>query len=107
MTTRAALYIQNAADERWLEIYVHCDGYPEHMATALDHADPAEILRAAEIRSIDEAGQVESFEQPRPAARIEAPQMPSWASHAYVLTAIGWAHAANAREMSAICEALA
>ena len=51
MSTRAQIAIQTGPEE-WAHVYVHYDGYPEHMLTALHTWTPKDILAAREIRSV-------------------------------------------------------
>ena len=65
------------------------------MLPALAEADPAAIRAARELRQIHADGTVDGFPQPRSPERMAIPNWPSWADHAYVLTATGWRHAAT------------
>ena len=51
MSTRAQIAIQ-IGHEEWAQIYVHFDGYPEHMLPALAAWTPEDILAAKEIRQV-------------------------------------------------------
>lgn len=100
MATRAALFIQTDTGD-WLEVYNHYDGAPADMLPALAAHDPQAIIDAREIRGITTLA-IDAFEPARAPARVARPAFPEWASHAYVLTATGWAHAADQRGIEAI-----
>jgi hypothetical protein len=51
MSTRAQIAIQTGPEE-WAHVYVHYDGYPEHMLPALATWTPEDILAAGEIRQV-------------------------------------------------------
>lgn len=51
MSTRAQIAIQTGFEE-WAHVYVHYDGYPEHMLPALAAWMPEDILAAREIRQV-------------------------------------------------------
>lgn len=101
MSTRSALFIQTEAGD-WLQHYCHFDGYPRHMMAALAKADPDAILAAQELRQILDTGEVEGFPHPRAPEVRNAPAMPDWADHAYVLTISGWEHAASDRALQTV-----
>ena len=63
MSTRAQIAIQIGPEE-WAQIYVHSDGYPEHLLPALAPWTPEDILAAKEIRQV-RADWIEAFERPR------------------------------------------
>jgi len=94
MSTRCALYIQTDDSTDWWQIYCHYDGNPEHMVPALKAADPKAILEAGELRGIGPDGTLNRFEDACRPKRLATPEMPIWASHAYILTYPGgWHHA--------------
>ncbi len=68
MSTRVQIAIQTGPEE-WAHVYVHFDGYPEHMLPALAHWQPADILAARELRSVS-AERLEAYDPPR-APQIE------------------------------------
>lgn len=68
MSTRAQIAIQTGP-EGWAHVYVHFDGYPEHMLPALTRWMPADILAARELRSVS-AERLEPYDPPR-ALQIE------------------------------------
>ncbi len=68
MSTRAQIAIQTGP-EKWAHIYVHFDGYPEHMLPALKPWQPTDILAARELRSVT-AEHLEAYDPPR-APQIE------------------------------------
>ena len=70
MSTRAQIAIQIGPEE-WAQIYVHYDGYPEHMLLALAPWTPEDILAAKEIRQV-RADELDCFDPPR-----EPPILPS------------------------------
>lgn len=51
MSTRAQIAIQTGPEE-WAHVYVHFDGYPEHMLSALARWTPEDILAVRELRSV-------------------------------------------------------
>ena len=63
MSTRAQIAIQTGPEE-WAHVYVHYDGYPEHMLPALATWAPEDILAAREIRRVS-AEQLDCFDPPR------------------------------------------
>lgn len=63
MSTRAQIAIQIGPKE-WAHIYVHYDGYPEHMLPALAAWTPEDILAAGEIRQVS-AEALDCFDPPR------------------------------------------
>ena len=104
MATRAALFTQND-DGSWLQTYVHYDGYPTHMQPALAKADPEAIRAQGFIRQIREDGTLDIFHDGRAPSWSRDPEMPSWADHAYVLTATGWRHVRYQTELDAVTAA--
>ena len=58
MSTRAEIAIQPGPEE-WAHVYVHYDGYPEHMLPALAAWPPEDIIAAREIRQVS----VEAMDQ--------------------------------------------
>jgi hypothetical protein len=64
MSTRAQIAVQTGPDE-WSHVYVHFDGYPEHMLAALKQWQPADILAARELRSVS-VDRLEAYDPPRP-----------------------------------------
>ena len=64
MSTRAQIAVQTGP-EKWAHIYVHFDGYPDHMLPALKPWQPADILAARELRSVT-AEQLDAYDPPRP-----------------------------------------
>ncbi len=69
MSTRAQIAIQTGPEE-WAHVYVHFDGYPEHMLPALARWTPDDILAARELRSVS-AEKLEAYDPPR-APHVEA-----------------------------------
>ena len=63
MSTRAQIAIQTGPEE-WAHVYVHYDGYPEHMLTVLHAWTPEDILAAREIRQVS-ADALDCFDPPR------------------------------------------
>ena len=51
MSTRAQIAIQTGPEE-WAHVYVHYDGYPEHILAALHTWTTEDILAAREIRQV-------------------------------------------------------
>jgi hypothetical protein len=86
MSTRAQIAIQIGPKE-WAHIYVHFDGYPEHMLPALAHWTPEDILAAREIRQV-RADALDCFDAPR--APIVYPEPRCDFCHTYVFTQSGW-----------------
>ena len=94
MSTRAEIAIPTA-DDRWVHVYVHYDGYPGAMLPALARWQPEDVLAAQEIRSIT-TGEIEPFTRPRaPAVRAE-PQKGDGIEHLYVFEAGAWRHLPDA-----------
>ena len=63
MSTRSQIAIQTGPEE-WAHVYVHYDGYPEHMLPALAAWAPEDILAAREIRQVS-AEALDCFNPPR------------------------------------------
>ena len=63
MSTRAQIAIQTGHEE-WAHVYVHYDGYPEHMLAALHTWTPEDILAAREIRQVTREA-LDCFDPPR------------------------------------------
>ena len=63
MSTRAQIAIETGP-EAWAHVYVHFDGYPEHMLPALANWTPEDILAAREIRQV-RADALDCFDPPR------------------------------------------
>lgn len=63
MSTRAQIAIQTGPEE-WAHVYVHYDGYPEHMLAALHTWTPEDILAAREIRQVSREA-LDCFDPPR------------------------------------------
>lgn len=88
MSTRAQIAIQ-IGPEKWAHVYVHFDGYPEHMLPALAQWTPADILAAREIRQVS-AERLDCFMPPR-APRL-LPQPTREFAHLYVWGGSEWEH---------------
>jgi hypothetical protein len=71
MSTRAQIAIQIGPEE-WAHIYVHYDGYPEHMLPALAPWTPEDILAAKEIRQV-QADALDCFDPPREPSILSRP----------------------------------
>lgn len=71
MSTRAQIAIQIGPEE-WAQIYVHYDGYPEHMLSALAPWTPDAILAAREIRQV-RPDALDCFDPPRPPRILPRP----------------------------------
>jgi len=71
MSTRAQIAIQTGPEE-WAHVYVHYDGYPEHMLPALAAWAPEDILAAREIRQVS-AEALDCFNPPRPPRFLSRP----------------------------------
>lgn len=71
MSTRAQIAIQTGPEE-WAHVYVHYDGYPEHMLPALAAWAPEDILDAREIRQVS-AEALDCFNPPRPPRFLSRP----------------------------------
>ncbi|MDE4063659.1 hypothetical protein [Phaeobacter gallaeciensis] len=80
MSTRAQIAIQTGPEE-WAHIYVHYDGYPEHMLPALAAWAPEDILAAREIRQVS-AEALDCFNPPRSPRFLSRPTCES--SHLYL-----------------------
>lgn len=80
MSTRAQIAIQTGPEE-WAHVYVHYDGYPEHMLPALAAWAPEDILAAREIRQV-RADELERFDPPRAPRTLLRPTCEL--SHLYV-----------------------
>lgn len=80
MSTRAQIAIQTGPEE-WAHVYVHYDGYPEHMLPALATWAPEDILAAREIRQVS-AEALDCFNPPRPPRFLSRPTCEL--SHLYV-----------------------
>ena len=63
MSTRAQIAIQIGPEE-WAHVYVHLDGYPAHMLSALECWKPEDILAAREIRQVKRDA-LDCFNPPR------------------------------------------
>jgi len=63
MSTRAQIAIQTGPEEL-AHVYVHYDGYPEHMLTVLHAWTPEDILAAREIRQVS-ADALDCFDPPQ------------------------------------------
>lgn len=63
MSTRAQIAIQIGPEE-WAHVYVHYDGYPDHMLPALARWMPEDILAAKEIRQVTPEA-LDCFNPPR------------------------------------------
>ena len=89
MSTRAQIAIQTGPEE-WAHVYVHYDGYPEHMFTALHTWTPKDILAAREIRYVS-AEALDCFDPPRPPRILPRPTRAF--GHLYVWHDGAWAEA--------------
>ena len=87
MSTRAQIAIQTGPEE-WAHVYVHYDGYPEHMLPALAAWAPEDILAAREIRQVS-AEALDCFNPPRPPRFLSRPTCVL--SHLYVWRDGAWA----------------
>ena len=87
MSTRAQIAIQTGPEE-WAHVYVHYDGYPEHMLPALAVWAPDDILAAREIRQVS-AEALDCFNLPRQPRHL--PQPTCELSHLYVWQGGAWA----------------
>ena len=87
MSTRAQIAIQTGPEE-WAHVYVHYDGYPEHMLPALAAWTPEDILAAREIRQV-RADELERFDPTRaprilPRPTCELSHLYAWQDGAWV-----------------------
>jgi len=80
MSTRVQIAIQTGPEE-WAHVYVHYDGYLEHMLPALAAWTPEDILAAQEIRQVS-AEALDCFDPPRPPRFLSRPTCEL--SHLYV-----------------------
>ena len=87
MSTRAQIAIQTGPEE-WAHVYVHYDGYPEHMLPALAAWAPEDILAAREIRQVS-AEALDCFNPPRLPRILSRPTCEL--SHLYVWRDGAWA----------------
>lgn len=71
MSTRAQIAIETGPEE-WSHVYVHFDGYPEHMLAALAHWSPEDILAARELRQVLPAA-LDRFDPPRMPPKLRNP----------------------------------
>ena len=69
MSTRAQISIRIGPEE-WAHVYVHYDGYPQHMLPALAPWTPEDILAAKEIRQV-RADELDCFDPPRRSFTVE------------------------------------
>ena len=86
MSTRAQIAIQTGPEE-WAHVYVHYDGYPEHMLPALATWTPEDILAAQEIRQV-RADELDCFDPPRAPRTLPRPTCEL--SHLYIWQDSGW-----------------
>ena len=86
MSTRAQIAIQIGPEE-WAHVYIHYDGYPEHMLPALAPWTPEDILAARELRQVS-AGALECFDPPR--APVTHPEPRCELDHLYVFEQGRW-----------------
>lgn len=91
MSTRAQIAIQTRPEE-WAHIYVHYDGYPEHMLPALATWTPEDILAAQEIRQVT-AEALDCFNPPRPPRFLSRPTCEL--SHLYLWQDVHWIDATD------------
>ena len=89
MSTRAQIAIQTGPEE-WAHVYVHYDGYPEHMLPALAAWAPEDILAAREIRQVS-AETLGCFDPPR--APVVLPRATRAFGYLYVWHDGAWAEA--------------
>ena len=94
MSTRAQIAIQTGPED-WAHVYVHYDGYPEHMLPALEAWTPEDILAAREIRQVT-AEALDCFDPPR-APRI-LPRPTCELSHLYLWQDGVWVDATDHSE---------
>lgn len=87
MSTRAQLAIQIGPEE-WAHTYVHYDGYPSHMLSALAPWTPEDILAAKEIRQV-RADALDCFDKPRDPVILPRPTCEF--CHLYVWQDGAWA----------------
>lgn len=87
MSTRAQIAIQTGSEE-WAHVYVHYDGYPEHMLPALAAWTPEDILAGREIRQV-RTDELDCF-NPARAPRI-LPRPTCELSHLYLWQDGAWA----------------
>ena len=71
MSTRAQIAFETGPEE-WSHVYVHFDGYPEHMLPALAHWSPEDILAARELRQVLPAA-LDRFDPPRMPRKFRSP----------------------------------
>jgi len=86
MSTRAQIAIQIGPDE-WAHVYVHFDGYPDHMLPALAGWKPEDILAAREIRQV-KPDELDCFDPPN-APRI-LPRPTREFAHLYMWIGCQW-----------------
>lgn len=91
MSTRAQIAIQTGPDA-WAHVYVHYDGYPEHMLPALAAWTPEDILTAREIRQVT-AEALDCFDSPRTPRILPRPACEL--SHLYVWQEGSWVDATD------------
>ncbi|MBO6774847.1 MAG: hypothetical protein JJ897_04955 [Marinibacterium sp.] len=91
MSTRAQIAIQTGPEE-WAHVYIHYDGYPEHMLPALAAWAPEDILAAREIRQVS-AEALDCFNPPRPPRFLSRPTCEL--SHLYVWQDEAWVDATD------------
>ena len=91
MSTRAQIAIQTGPDA-WAHVYVHYDGYPEHMLPALAAWTPEDILTAREIRQVT-AEALDCFDPPRTPRILPRPDCEL--SHLYVWQEGTWVDATD------------
>ncbi|MDV7202265.1 hypothetical protein RYZ18_13100 [Roseovarius sp. 10] len=91
MSTRAQIAIQTGPEE-WAHVYVHYDGYPEHMLPALAVWAPEDILAAREIRQVS-AEALDCFNPPRPPRFLSRPTCEL--SHLYLWQDGHWINATD------------
>lgn len=89
MSTRAQIAIQTGP-EGWAHVYVHYDGYPEHMLAALHAWMPEDILAAREIRQVS-AEALDCFDPTRAPQVLPRPTRAF--GHLYVWNDGAWAEA--------------
>jgi hypothetical protein len=98
MSTRAQIAIETGPRE-WAHVYVHYDGYPEHMLPALAPWTPEDILAAREIRQV-QPDALDSFDPPR--APVILPRPTCQFCHLYVWQDGGWADVTDQSAASAV-----
>jgi len=70
MSTHAYLVVRDPETEEYTHVYVHFDGYPEHMLESLPSWSPQDILESRDIRFLD-SKEIEPFEDAREPVRSD------------------------------------